>query len=139
MSLRRLRHCGVAFWLGLVALSLNALVPIHIAFDIADALKPNRAEHAGFHDHHHGGRHLLAELVGHRHAGGGSGGHSDHRHLDCPVCGSLGTLAGFAAAPGAALSTPFLVEAPPELAAASGVLIGAAPAAYQSRAPPVTG
>ncbi len=134
MSLRRLRHCGVALWLGLVALGLNALVPIHFAFDIADTLKPERAEHAGF---QHSGRHLLAELVGHRDAGDTSHGQGDRRHLDCPVCSSLGTLAGFAPTAGAALSTPFLVEAPPELAAASGEFFGTGPAAYHPRAPPI--
>lgn len=138
MRLGRPKLKAIAAWLGIFALSINALLPIHLAFDLADAVAGAGGRLAQASPHHqHDGRHLLATLAGHRDGGGKSGGPVDRHHLDCFVCGSLGALAGFAATAGIALPTPALLDAPALLTAAAVELRGAAPAAYRSRAPPV--
>jgi hypothetical protein len=126
----------IAGWLGILALSVNALLPIHLAFDLADALAGERHEQASP-QHRHDGSRLLAALAGHHDSGGKSGGAANGRHLDCFVCGSLGALAGFAGSADVALPTPALVDAPGLLAAATVELRGAFPNAYRSRAPPI--
>jgi hypothetical protein len=124
----------IAAWLGILALSVNALLPIHLAFDLAEALAGTRLGQAS--PHHHEGRDLLAALAGHRDSGGKPGAPASRNHIDCVVCGSLGTLAGFAAAAGIALPTPAPLDVPALLAAATLELRGASPNAYRSRAPP---
>jgi hypothetical protein len=107
-----------------------------LAFDLADALAGERHEQASPR-HQHDGRDLLAALAGHHDSGGKSGGTSNGRHIDCFVCGSLGTLAGFAGTAHVALPTPTLVDVPALLAAATVEFRGASLAAYRSRAPPI--
>jgi hypothetical protein len=123
----------VAACFGILALSLNALVPIHLVFDLADALNTGSEEHTG---HHHHGDDWLAALVGHHDAGGKSGGQGDQRHVNCAVCNTLGALAGFAPAAGIALPIPVVVDAPIALAEGIGDPSRASPASYRSRAPP---
>ncbi len=135
VRLVRPRVNSIAAWLGICALILNALVPIHLAFDLADALENGHAEHVG--DHHHGSRHgLLAMLVGHRHTDGKSEGQPTHRHLDCAVCGTLGAIGGFAPATAIAVPVPTLAHASPPVAATTDGIRGLSHAAYRSRAPP---
>ena len=133
---KRLRFGTIAAWLGIIALSLNALVPIHLAFDLADAL--TASDHAEDADAGHDlANSVLALLVGHHHDQDRSAPHKPHHHDDgCAVCGAVGTLAGFApaavaqlAAPGSVFAATFgFVEPPaPQLAP---VII------YRSRAPP---
>ena len=119
--------------LGLLALALNALVPVHLAFDLAEAIEP--AQYCGAHLEVGGGeQRLLALLSGHREPDGTSD--KDGKHHACPVCSALGALAGFAPpAP-----TVLLALSPMGLPAAHSVIqaepVGA-PAAYRSRAPPL--
>jgi hypothetical protein len=133
-SFRRLKW---AARLGLFALGLNALVPIHMAFDLAEALaaaQPPAAAVAQSAEWR-----LFATLSGHLGEDGEAGKSHEHgkAHRNvCPACASASTLAGFApAAPPAALPMP-----PAAATAAARPLIGcveaAAPAAYRSRAPP---
>jgi hypothetical protein len=138
MRPRRLRLGAIAAWLGVIALGFNALVPIHLAFDLAEALEPGAGHHAaqlcgdGFE------RCVLALLTGrHDDAADKTESHSRHHHAECAVCGSLGTLAGFAPAAAAALPLPARVEVPTPLAAARSEPHAALPAAYRSRAPPI--
>ena len=127
---------SIAAWLGICALILNALVPIHLAFDLADALDNGHREHVGHH-HHHGSRDgLLAALVGHRHSDGNSEGQSKHPHPDCAVCGTLGAIGGFAPASAIAVPVPTLVDALPAPDATTGDFRGLFHVAYRSRAPP---
>ena len=118
--------------LGLLALVLNALVPIHLAFDIAEAFEaPRCSAHAEADDAE---RLLLALLAGHRDAKGKSDEHG--KHHACPVCSALGALAGFVAPAAAALAAP----APAALLAAHFLVqTGSSrpPAPYHSRAPPL--
>ena len=120
----------VAACLGILALSFNALVPIHLVFDLADAPDAAGEEHAG-HGHHGDG--WLAMLVGHRDAGGGQG---HERHVNCAVCNTIGALAGLAPAAGTALPIPVVVDAPVALVERIGNPSRAFPASYRSRAPP---
>ncbi|MGH7113289.1 MAG: DUF2946 family protein [Stellaceae bacterium] len=140
----RLRIGVIAAWLGVVALSLDALVPIHLAFDLAEALATTtqRAEAA---DHRlrwrDPSRQLLALLTGHRdgdgHPGDNSDRHGEHHRRECAVCGSLATLAGFAPAASAPLSAPLRIAAPILVAAAESAPRAAPAVAYRSRAPPI--
>jgi hypothetical protein len=119
--------------LGFLALALNALVPVHLAFDLAEAFEP--AQHCGAHLEVGGAEwRLLAMLSGHPQADGTSDEHGKH-HV-CPVCSALGALAGFAPpAPTAPLALSAM-----GLPAAHSVFKAertGAPAAYRSRAPPL--
>jgi hypothetical protein len=107
--------------LGLLALVLNALVPIHLAFDIAGADNTERR--------------LLALLIGHRHTGGKGEEHG--KHHACPVCGALGALAGFVPPASTVLLIPAHANLPTAHFLAQTERFGA-PAAYRSRAPPLT-
>ena len=131
--MRTLRGRIWAARLGLLALVLNALVPIHLAFDIAEALEaPQCSAHAQVERPE---RQLLALLSGHHHANGKAEEHS--KHHACPVCSSLGTLAGFVPPALAALSAPAPATLP-----TTHFLVQTGrfdvPAAYRSRAPPLT-
>ena len=124
----------------MIALALNALVPIHLAFDLAEALAvpPFKHVHGHAHSHRHPGEHsLLVLLTGHSHA-------ADHQRQPdrdhgkppaCAVCSAVTALAGFAPAAPAMLSPPVAFDMPllPSAVAGwtSGVLL-----AYRSRAPP---
>ena len=121
-------------WFGLVALALNALVPVHIAFDLAEALAPHSSQASG--RAHSLEWRALALLTGHSDAAGKPDRHDKRHHVDCAVCSSLGTLAGVA---------PPSLPALPLPAAFAAVVVAAAPAeepgkapaaAYLSRAPP---
>jgi hypothetical protein len=135
VRLSRPKLKAIAAWLGILALSVNALVPIHLAFDLADALAGESHERASPW-HQHDGRQLLAALAGHHDSGGKSGAPSNRSHTDCFVCGSLSALAGFAGSAAIALPTPAMVDTPMSLAAATVELRGASAFAYRSRAPP---
>jgi hypothetical protein len=131
MRRRRRNWPRPAAWLGIIALGLNALVPIHLAFDLADTLAP--AHHAPAAPAELD-RQILAFLCGHE-------ADSDHHgkpggHHDCPVCAAAATLAALALPTVAALAGPTATAvrpaAPPVVAASPAILA----AAYRSRAPP---
>jgi len=144
MRLRGLRHNRWAAWLGVAALALNALVSIHLAFDLAEALGRSPHSH-GPHSHGHARPHglewhLLAGLSGHvphahdhDHDKGPGKGHRPN----CAVCNSLGSLASLVpgAHQGISVPTPHVVL--PMLAAAPEWHDGTPVAAYRSRAPPL--
>ena len=133
MRMRTWRGRIWAARLGLLALALNALVPIHLAFDIAEALEaPQCSAHA---EVDNGKRRLLALLVGHHDASGKSDEHS--KHHACPVCSALGSLAAFAPPVSMALSAPAPEDLPTAHFLVQTERFGT-PAAYRSRAPPVT-
>jgi hypothetical protein len=132
MRMRTWRGRIWATRLGLLALALNALVPIHLAFDIAEALAaPQCSAHAEVDNTAH---RLLALLSGHHGANGKSDEHGKHRA--CPVCSGLGALAGFVPPASIALSTPAPGDLPTAHLLVQTERFGA-PAAYRSRAPPL--
>ena len=118
--------------LGLVALALNALVPVHLAFDLGEAFEAQqcgtRAEVGGAEWR------LLALLSGHPEADGKS--HEHGKHHACPVCSALGSLAGFAPPAPIALLVPVPAGLPVAHFVTQAERVGA-PAAYRSRAPPL--
>jgi hypothetical protein len=117
-----------------LALALNALVPVHLAFDLAEAFAPP-PQHGMPAAAHSAEWRLLALLTGHDESEGKSPEHGKQHRTDCPVCNALGTLAGFALASIAALLVPAPV-AMPALPAPVEFAPAAAAAAYRSRAPP---
>jgi hypothetical protein len=132
----RLRAGAVAAWLGLIALGLNALVPIHLAFDLAHAFAPEQHED-GVDGDHDLVRCLLSLLTGHHeHTADHSSDKSGH-HEACAVYGAIGTLASFAPAAVVLLAVPISVAALSLRAIKAGALHPASTAAYRSRAPPI--
>ncbi len=132
----RLRVGAVAVWLGVIALGLNALVPVHLAFDLAHALAPNR-DAAADHDNDLV-RCLLTLVIGHHDEDEDqSPAHKQHHHTDCAVCGAISTLAGFAPAAAVLLAAPILVYAPTLPIIELGAPQTAPFTAYRSRAPPL--
>jgi Protein of unknown function (DUF2946) len=140
MRPNRLRHGAIAVWLGIIALGFNALVPIHLAFDLAGALgstshRENSSTHQGDFT-----RQLLTLVTGHHDedtpAHGKTDGHGRHHHPDCAVCGSLGTLSAFAPATAVLLPVPIRIEAPASIVAKESTPRAAPEVAYRSRAPP---
>ena len=141
MRPNRVRLGAIAAWLGVIALSLDALVPIHLAFDLAHAFNAAAQRgHASAAGHDFSWR-LLALITGHNDedapSGGKAGGRGKHHHADCPVCSSLGTLAGFAPAAAVPLSVPICIEAPVQIVALDSAPHAAPAVAYRSRAPPI--
>jgi hypothetical protein len=137
MLRHRLRIGVIGAWLGVIALGLNALVPIHIACDIAHALAPARHGDAAIAHRDFVGC-LLTLLSGHHNEKESkSSPHSGHGNHDCPVCGAIATLSGFAPATAAALVAPVVGYLALLLPAPAAVSYIAPLAAYRSRAPPI--
>jgi hypothetical protein len=137
MQPNRLRLGAIAAWLGVIALSLDALVPIHLTFDLAHTFETTTHREASGPAEHDFSWRLLALVTGHQDADGKARSHVKHHRHDCPVCSSLGTLAGFAPAATAPLSVPIRVETPILLATIASEPPGAPATAYRSRAPPI--
>ena len=139
MRVRSRRGTKWAAWLGLLALAVNALLPVHLAFDLAEALAP--AQHSANEEAGGAERHLLALLSGHRETESPADDHGKHQqghpdHHGCPVCSAFGALTGLAPPALLALSTPDAIVLPAALAKVQGKPVGT-PAGYRSRAPPI--
>jgi hypothetical protein len=133
MGVRKWRGRIWAARLGLLALALNALVPVHLVFDLAEVFGPTQlcGAHLKVDDAE---RRLWTLLGGHRDEGGTPDEHG--RHHACPVCSALGSLAGLAPPASTALLLPPPVGLPVALFVIHAGRIGG-PTAYRSRAPPV--
>ena len=83
-----------AAWAGVLALALNALVPIHLAFDLAEELAP--AHRSTTEPETHGVEwRVLAALIGHNvHDADDSDDHGKHHDATCPVIAAFGALTG---------------------------------------------
>ena len=134
MRLARLRRVRWAAWVGLLALAFNALLPIHIAFDLAEAADAGYPHGARYHVHGVEWT-ALARLSGHDGGNGKSGEHGNAHPAACAVCSALGALAAFAPAAAVALLLPPAAALPAAFAAIGGQPAGL-PLAYRSRAPP---
>jgi hypothetical protein len=131
---QRLRRASWAIWLALLALGLDALVPIHLALDLDEALGAAHRAAPGSARHGFEWR-LLALAAGHDSGDGKP--ERDHRHPICPAYAALGALGGFATLAAPVLSAPNVVEALPAFAALAGEPAPAPVAGYRSRAPPL--
>ena len=141
MRPNRVRLGAIAAWLGVIALSLDALVPIHLAFDLAHAF--NAAAHRGHAtaaEHDFSWR-LLALVTGHNDEDAPSGGKA-------AAAASTTTRivrSAVRSAPLPALPRPplfryrfrFAIEAPVQIAALDSAPHAAPAVAYRSRAPPI--
>ncbi|MGH6975605.1 MAG: DUF2946 family protein [Stellaceae bacterium] len=118
---------------GILALALNALVPIHLAFDLAEALAP------AHHDDNHGLEwRVLAKLVGHdAHDADDDNDHGHHHDSTCPVIAAFGALTGLVTAAVPTLAQPISVAAVHSIAASERAIVLVRAAAYRSRAPPL--
>jgi hypothetical protein len=127
VRLRRLRKCGAAAWLGLIALAIQTLLPIHLAFALAQpASAHSHAEHAAY----------LARHAAHQHDAPAP---ASHHHQLCPICVSAHAGASAIALPAEPPAAP-LPSAANRLGAPESdtlALPAIAAAAYRSRAPPV--
>ena len=124
-----------AAWFGVFALALNAFVPVHLAFDLAESFEDTQAQGAGPETHSTEWS-VLARLSGHHETEGERHEHGKGHPTGCPVCSALGALAGLAPAAVIALPLPPPAAVPAGLPALAGPPAGA-PLAYRSRAPPV--
>jgi Protein of unknown function (DUF2946) len=123
-----------AAWLGVIALSLNALVPIHLAFDLAEALEPATHIPAAT----AGGdlqRRLLARVCGHQN--GENKQHGKHHETNCPVCAAVGTLIAFAAPANPVLPVPVAIAIRLDADEFAAEPQSVSAAFYRSRAPPL--
>ena len=115
------------------------LVPIHFAFDLAEAV--TAATHRTESAERDPARRVLALLTGHQDGSGPAarddpGGDHKHHH-ECAVCAAFGTLAGFAPAAVVPTVLPLRIQTPILFAASDNAAHTAAAAAYRSRAPPI--
>jgi hypothetical protein len=131
----RLRLKAIAAWLGVIALGFNALVPVHLAFDLADAIAP-AYHHAGAEADHDFVRSLLTLLIGHDEDQDQPASNKQHHHDHCAVCAAVGTLAGFAPVTVVPLAVPASVYIARLTVAPLALPRPAPPAAYHARAPP---
>jgi Protein of unknown function (DUF2946) len=121
--MRRLRRIRIGAWLGMLAVTLNALLPIHAAADIAHAAHHLAAATAApaAHPHEH------PAGTGHHHDGA------------CPIC-----AAAAAAAPAATVPVPIGLAPPTAVTvtvsanSAERIRLGAALTPYAPRGPPTT-
>jgi hypothetical protein len=109
-------------------------MPIHLAFDLGEALGP--APHTASTSGRHGLEWRLFALVTGHDAGDGKPD-TDHHHPTCPAFAALGALAGFANVSAPTLPLPGTIEQAPAFAPATGKLAPIPAAAYRSRAPPL--
>jgi hypothetical protein len=129
-----MRQASWAVWLAIVALGLNALLPVHLALDLGEAcgtIQPGApaAQSPGL------VWRLVALATGHD-AGDGKPDADSHRPA-CPAFGALGAIGGFAEVAAPALPVPAAAPAPPLFAAIAAAPDRAPAAAYRSRAPPL--
>ncbi|MGB8181021.1 MAG: DUF2946 family protein [Stellaceae bacterium] len=124
---------------GILALALNALVPIHLAFDLAEALTPSH--HGASVPENHGLEwRVLATLIGHNahdaDDGDGDADHGHHHDATCPVIAAFGALTGLITAAAPVLAQPLAVAVADLPAPMAERSIFALAVAYRSRAPP---
>lgn len=131
------RHC--VRWTaraGILALALNALVPIHLAFDLGEELAPAHRS-ATEPERHSVEWRVLAALIGHdAHDADDTDGHGHHHDATCPVVAALGALTGLVAATAPTIAQPIAVATfDPPAPDATGPA-DTPSVAYRSRAPP---
>lgn len=121
---------------GILALALNALVPVHLAFDFAEDLAP--ARHGGADPEHHTIEwRVLAALIGHSaHDADDTDDHGHHHDATCPVIAAFGALTGLVTATVPTIAQPIAVAIldPPTPDAFQSA--DTPSVAYRSRAPP---
>lgn len=121
---------------GILALALNALVPIHLAFDLGEELAP--ARHGATEPEHHGVEwRVLAALIGHdAHDADDTDDHGHHHDATCPVIAAFGALTGLMTATVPTIAQPIAVATVDPPAPVAIQSADTPSVAYRSRAPP---
>jgi hypothetical protein len=133
----RAKGANWAAWLGVLALALNLLVPVHLAFDLAEALEPAQHEDA---QPTNLSRRLIAFVAWHRERSGDEEadhhGGQHHHGAACPVCSALGSLAALAIPVAAMLALPVAASVAVAALPPDTRPVALFPAGYRFRAPP---
>ncbi len=133
-----LRRHGVrwAACAGILALALNALVPVHLAFDLVEELAPAHHGSAQSEKHTLEWR-VIAALIGHdAHDADDTDDHGHHHDATCPVVAAFSALTGLVTTTAPTIAQPIAV-AHVDLPAPAATRPADAPSvAYRSRAPP---
>jgi len=121
---------------GILALALNALVPVHLAFDLGEELAP--AHHGDAETEHHAFEwHVIAALIGHgAHDADDTDDHGHHHETTCPVIAAFGALTGLVTTTVPTIAQPIVVATVDRPAPAAVQSPDAPTVAYRSRAPP---
>lgn len=122
---------------GILALALNALVPIHLAFDLGEELAP--AHHGATEPERHSIEwRVLAALIGHNaHDADDTDDHGHHHDATCPVIAAFGALTGLMTTTVPTIAQPIAIATVDTPAPAAIQSADAPPVAYRSRAPPL--
>lgn len=139
MDSRRRHGVRWAARAGILALALNVLVPIHLAFDLGETLAPGHHGDAASESHSLEWR-VLATLIGHA-ANDADDGDSDtdhghHHDGTCPVITAFFALTGLMTATAPALAQPIVIAIADRPTPTVARSTNAAANAYRSRAPP---
>ena len=120
-------------WAGILALALNALVPIHLAFDLGETPATTH------HDERHGLEwRVIATLIGHDAGDADHDSNRSHHHdVACPVIAAFGALTGLVAATPPLLAQPIAVALATTPMPAVDRPVFTSTAVYRSRAPPL--
>ena len=118
---------------GILALALNALVPIHLAFDLGEELAPAHHDATDSEQHSVEWR-VFAALIGHNAHDADDHGH--HHDPTCPVITAFGALTGLMTTTVPTIAQPIAVAIVDPPAPATIQSADTPSAAYRSRAPP---
>ena len=122
---------------GILALALNALVPIHLAFDLGEELAPAHHGSATEPEHHSVEWRVIAALIGHdAHDADDTDEHGHHHEATCPVIAAFGALTGLITTTPTTIAQPIAVarvDLPPPTVDQP---VDPPAVAYRSRAPP---
>ena len=147
MGLRKLR-CGIAFWLGLLALTVSGLGQNDLSINVLNAALTDIAnpdpDHHGQHVSGHympDGTWMAGDMGGMAHCDeytdpAKNGGHSHKGHSDCVLCGPLAAMASFTQPPPVLLELPEVSVVTAYRSAEREIVLAAQSAPYASRAPP---
>ncbi|MGH7014837.1 MAG: DUF2946 family protein [Stellaceae bacterium] len=117
----------------MLALVLNAFVPIHLAFDLGEALAPAHRD-----DNHGIEWRVWACLIGHEaHDADDADDHGHHHEPTCPVIAVFGALTGLVTTTVPILAQPVAVAAVNVAAVSERDIALVRATAYRSRAPPL--
>ncbi|MGH6974849.1 MAG: DUF2946 family protein [Stellaceae bacterium] len=121
---------------GILALALNALVPIHLAFDLGEELTPTH--HGATEPEHHSFEwRALAALIGHdAHDADDTDDHGHPHDATCPVIAAFGALTGLMTTTVPTIAQPIAVATVDPPAPAATQSAETPSVAYRSRAPP---
>ena len=142
MRSRRFTHIVLALWLGLLALTANALEEQQLSVSVVEVALAGDANGAAAPAYHvmPDGRVMMGAMAGAHGDGaqsdGAHGGHTHKGHADCVICGTAAAVAGFTLPPLLTVRLPSSLVHVPRSRVEHAQLHPAVLAAYAARAPP---